>query len=191
MQPPVVVGGLGGSGTRVVAEMLQLLGYYVGDDLNEPLDNLWFTFLFKRPDWYRRVQAGDDAAFASALRVFVDSMHGKRPGVEGTRVIAGAFLDQIEPPLGRLAWSSGRAASLFRSRRHDHDPDKWGWKEPNSHLFLDPLAAGLGGFRYVHVLRHGLDMAFSTNQQQLHNFGWLFGIDPEASSEPEPRLALE
>jgi len=171
--------------------MLQLLGYYVGDDLNEPLDNLWFTFLFKRPDWYRKVEAGDDDAFAAALRVFVDSMHGKRPGASSAGAIAAAFFDQIELPLGRVAWSSQRVASLMRSRRHDHDPGRWGWKEPNSHLFLERLAAGLGPLRYVHVLRNGLDMAFSSNQQQLHNFGWLFGIDPKSSSAPEPRLALQ
>src|SRR5580704_16555406 len=48
-QPHVVaIGGVGGSGTRVGAALLQMLGYYIGDDLNEPLDNLWFTLLFKR-----------------------------------------------------------------------------------------------------------------------------------------------
>ena len=46
--PPVAIGGIGGSGTRVVVEILQDLGYYVGDDLNPALDNLLFTLLFKR-----------------------------------------------------------------------------------------------------------------------------------------------
>ena len=30
--------------------------------------------------------------------------------------------------------------------------------------------------KYVHVLRHGLDMAFSNNLQQLHNWGAMFGL---------------
>jgi hypothetical protein len=33
--------------------------------------------------------------------------------------------------------------------------------------------------RYVHVLRHGLDMVYSRNQQQLRNWGGSFQLDPE------------
>jgi len=47
---PVVVGGVGGSGTRVIARMLVNLGYYIGDDLNDALDNLWFVLLFNYLD---------------------------------------------------------------------------------------------------------------------------------------------
>lgn len=45
---PTAIGGLGGSGTRVFAALLQEAGIYIGDCLNEPLDNLWFTVLIKR-----------------------------------------------------------------------------------------------------------------------------------------------
>ena len=46
---PVVVGGVGGSGTRVIAQLLQSLDFDMGSDLNESLDDLSFTALFKRP----------------------------------------------------------------------------------------------------------------------------------------------
>ena len=46
---PVVIGGIGGSGTRVVAGLLQQLGFDIGSDLNDSLDDLSFTALFKRP----------------------------------------------------------------------------------------------------------------------------------------------
>ena len=45
---PVVIGGIGGSGTRVVG-LLQQLGFDIGSDLNDSLDDLSFTALFKRP----------------------------------------------------------------------------------------------------------------------------------------------
>ena len=45
---PVAVGGVGGSGTRIVAHLLRELGFDIGDDLNESLDDLCFTALFKR-----------------------------------------------------------------------------------------------------------------------------------------------
>jgi len=38
--PPIVVGGLGGSGTRVIALMLERLGFFMGDDLNHAHDNM-------------------------------------------------------------------------------------------------------------------------------------------------------
>jgi hypothetical protein len=30
------------------------LGFYRGTDLNRAHDNLWFTLLFKRPEWYAK-----------------------------------------------------------------------------------------------------------------------------------------
>ena len=45
---PLVIGGLGGSGTRVIAQLVNDLGFYLGSHLNEPLDNLWFTFFLRR-----------------------------------------------------------------------------------------------------------------------------------------------
>src|SRR3990167_6840991 len=47
--PPLAIGGVGGSGTRVVAAAAIALGFDLGSDLNPPLDNLAFTLLFKDP----------------------------------------------------------------------------------------------------------------------------------------------
>src|SRR5947207_2715003 len=55
---PVAVGGVGGSGTRVVAALLREAGVYLGADLNDSLDNLWFRLLFRRAQWYRDQVAG-------------------------------------------------------------------------------------------------------------------------------------
>ena len=67
---------------------------------------------------------------------------------------------------------------------------RWGWKEPNSQLYAGDVLRTWPEARYVHVLRHGLDMALSRNQNQLRNWGDLFGIElsPEAS-EAEVRRA--
>ena len=50
-QGPVVIGGVGGSGTRVVVEIMRRLGVYTGSDLNKAGDNKWFTLLCKLPRW--------------------------------------------------------------------------------------------------------------------------------------------
>jgi hypothetical protein len=41
---------VGGSGTRVIAMILASLGLNIGNNLNQALDNLIFTLLFKRID---------------------------------------------------------------------------------------------------------------------------------------------
>lgn len=45
----IVIGGMGGSGTRLVAQAVNLLGAPLGHDLNRALDDLTFTWLLKRP----------------------------------------------------------------------------------------------------------------------------------------------
>ncbi len=52
-RPLVAIGGMGGSGTRLIARILVECGIYMGSDLNEALDNLVFTRLFKDPVWFR------------------------------------------------------------------------------------------------------------------------------------------
>jgi hypothetical protein len=65
----------------------------------------------------------------------------------------------------------------------------WGWKVPPNFLILDYLGNQFTGMKYVHVIRHGLDMAFSSNQRQLDLWGFFFGIDVETL--PRPQAALK
>ena len=44
-QPLVAIGGIGGSGTRAVAQIMQNAGLHMGHDLNVSLDDLAFTTL--------------------------------------------------------------------------------------------------------------------------------------------------
>jgi len=55
----------------------------------------------------------------------------------------------------------------------------WGWKEPISHLIAPDLIAHFPDARYVHLMRHGLDMAFSQNRRQVRRFGRLLDSDLE------------
>ena len=42
---PVVIGGVGGSGTRLFASILKESDFYIGNLYNKPLDNVWFSRL--------------------------------------------------------------------------------------------------------------------------------------------------
>jgi hypothetical protein len=64
LPPIVVVGGVGGSGTRWVSQVIAALGIEMGHDQNESLDNLTYTLLFKRLG----VLTDDDPRFDMLVR---------------------------------------------------------------------------------------------------------------------------
>jgi len=60
----IAIGGVGGSGTRLVAGALAAAGYFIGYDLNEASDNLTFSLLFVR----REILDASDDEFAGSSR---------------------------------------------------------------------------------------------------------------------------
>lgn len=167
MNAPVAVGGVGGSGTRVVADVLQRLDVYLGSDLNRALDNLWFTFLFKRPE----ILGESDAGFDALTRIFRSVMRGDRVLSDRERSLIWLLSehDRVQHP---SAWLRTRALSLIERGTHLSPPGgRWGWKEPNTHIVAERLMQSDPDLRYIHVVRNGLDMAFSLNQNQLRLWG--------------------
>lgn len=75
---PVVIGGVGGSGTRVVAELLENLGFYIGSDLNTASDNLTYTLLFKRPKWFHQNRDNREE-IETGIKLFEGHMLGRSP----------------------------------------------------------------------------------------------------------------
>jgi hypothetical protein len=187
---PVVVGGVGGSGTRVIAQLLQSLDFDMGSDLNESLDDLSFTALFKRPSLWPIDQHLPQ--LEEALDVYLASRGHKST----------SWISQAQ--------QNARAAELLKSTRQKSEwietgnlSDReqflttasqpkflWGWKEPNAHIPLPFLLAALPNMKYIHVTRHGLDMAYSSNQTQLKIWGpRLLGRFVDSDS-PEDSLAF-
>ncbi len=189
MSGPVAVGALGGSGTRVVAAMLQEAGYYLGADLNRALDNLWYTILLKR----RHLAAAEEA---EAIEVFLAAMRGELVLEEGALdVVARAGRDVAlqghdARGAGRGHWAFQRVVSLLRAQQEPVPGERWGWKEPNTHVRLPALCDRVEGLRYVHVVRHGVDMAFSRNQAQLHWWGPMMGVEVPDDPDRVPAASL-
>lgn len=188
---PVVVGGVGGSGTRVLAQCLFDLGYYLGGHLNPALDNLWYTLLLRRSQLFPRSEEGIWKEIDDALRLFGKAM---TEGLEGNFSKAErALIDRaLRQSLGVSRDSPLKAQrSLLASR--PPDPKKfraWGWKEPNTHIHLAAISRAFPRLKYIHLTRHGLDMAFSRNRGQLQRWGSHFGVPfPERQAEV-PAAAL-
>lgn len=172
----ISVGGLGGSGTRVIAEILIQLGVFMGDDLNKPYDNLVFTRLFKNPKWYRKSSLEEKEY---RFLIFRKYMEGKklspRELLELYRA-AGSNPTFKTKPLYYLK----KLKLITRDKPYD---EYWGWKEPNNQIYISEILEYFPDLKYIHVIRNGLDMAFTSNLQQLHNWGWKYDIGIEGDED--------
>lgn len=164
-EPIVAIGGVGGSGTRIVAQCLQELGHFMGSDLNEAHDNLWFTLLFKRAE----ILGTSPADFRVLVEIFLGAMRGSPVNSLGHAQLVKSLAAR-DRPVHPSAWLRARARSLLGVTAGP-SPNRVGWKEPNTHIVLDRLALHLPGLRYIHVMRNGLDMAHSANQYQTRLWG--------------------
>ena len=121
--PPIAVGGVGGSGTRLVAELLTSLGVFMGGDLNDAGDNLWFTLLLKRPEL---VDKSRQEELRRAFVVFEKVMAERRILTPAEESYVRLLAADDRPPQ-TAEWLAERAASLGafpRSHRALQSP--WG-----------------------------------------------------------------
>jgi len=190
MNNPVVIGGIGGSGTRIVASILQKFNFFLGDDLNKSLDNLCYTLLFKRPGWYYK-NSMKTSVIKTGLRILEKKLTGKHcysPAEYFYLFNAMQLMYRYghnSEKSGTGRWAIERFSRILNNQNIDIESyTGWGWKEPNTHLLLKDINNYFPEFKYIHTLRNGLDMAFSNNQQQLFNWGPMFGVDlPQEVSE--------
>lgn len=180
---PVVVGALGGSGTRVFGQMMLALGLHIGSNRNHAEDSLTASLLFNRPGHAEDLDTNIDR-FDWISRLLLGTA-----SVADRFAVLGAVGGVRHPPLRyRLRYALGSV----RERGPAGGAHGWGFKEPNTHLFLPSLARAFANMRFIYVMRHPLDMAFSGNRQQLANWAPMFGIEvPDADDElPAAQLDL-
>ena len=176
-QNSVAIGGVGGSGTRLIADILIKLGFYMGGSLNEAHDNLWFTLLFKRPDWFDLLPPDDVINDAVTLLQKAMTTGLSSNALESETNHIWNAVEQLERSNRTTGASRDTAEQLITSNPPNFERQiGWGWKEPNTHIFLPQMYASIQGLKYIHVIRNGLDMALSKNQQQLQNWGAFFSL---------------
>ena len=146
---PIGVGAVGGSGTRVVAQLLTEAGVAMASPINRAGDAL---------EWppYRAIFAAP-AVQQMPQQMVLDSTHQ-------------AFEQLLNARRNTLGLS-GRV----------------GWKVPETFFRLEWLDSHFPELQYVHLIRHGLDMAYSDNQRQAKN--WLETLGLDATRNAGGRLA--
>jgi len=164
------IGGVGGSGTRVIAELLMRLGYFMGDDLNESNDNLLFTLLFKRES----ILVATNEEFEILLHIFLKH-HSLGEPLSREELSLARDLASKDRAQHSKEWLQKRLLPLDRSYKHT----RWGFKEPNSHIIIERLFAYMPQLHYIYLYRDGRDMAYSSNQNQLNLWGAIFASSKE------------
>jgi Sulfotransferase family len=176
--PYIVVGGVGGSGTRMIITILKELGLHIGNDLNEANDNLTFTLLFKH---INTLSMTNEEIHQHVKIIKKEINHSP---LSSNEIDIVNQLSTKGRPGHDYQWIQERANHLKQLNQSIPIPryhtkvkplmDKWGWKEPNSHIIMKSLHELYPSMKFIMVVRNGLDMAYSTNQNQLRLWGPVF-----------------
>jgi len=136
---PLIIGGVGGSGTRVVCQIAIDAGFFMGTNLNISLDSLDFKPIY---DYW--------------IREFLNE-----PSVVNENKMKKAFTECLSKHLST------------------NKNMKWGFKNPRFILILQFLHSLYPKMKFMHVIRDGRDVAFSSNQNQPKLYGDIFcGNEP-------------
>lgn len=142
---PIIIFGTGGSGTRVVARIIQETGCFLGSNLNYALDALEITkFLDKWANQYLSRSQWFHTTDKLQTRLCHHTIHN-------------TMIQDLK-----------QAVMQHKIGISSH---KWGFKSPRSIYILPFLHYQYPEIQVIHIVRNGLDMAYSTNQNQLDIHG--------------------
>ena len=171
---PVIIIGFGGSGTRVISEILKNCKYNIGTDVNNSNDDLVFTFLFKFHKKYGNIKSINE----KEINYLINIHYKKRLGLklnfnEKIKIITLALNHVFINRYYNYRWVLKRLTNLF-SKTKTNDADKWSFKEPHIIYFLKQILNYYDESKIIFVIRNGLDMVFSSNVQQYIYWGNFF-----------------
>jgi hypothetical protein len=182
---PILIGGVGGSGTRLFAESFLDAGLRTLNDANDAGDSLGCALLFKRPELLAELE--DPIAIERLWSIVESAVLGGRPLTIEQRKLLNA-LRKVPRPMHTTWWLRGRARRCIRDAKRPPTPGRWFVKEPNLHWPSLKLLELRPDYRFMMVVRHGVDMAFSSNQQQLIVWGAAALGQPELPIDPAASL---
>jgi hypothetical protein len=152
---PVGIGAVGGSGTRLVTQIVTRAGLLPATSLNEADDAIEW------PPFERLLEPG--AQPRQERQVLMNNIFAAFE----------TLLCERRDKLGR----DGRS----------------NWKVPGTFFWLRELSAFFPRMQYIHLIRNGLDMAYSGNQNQIGNWAEHLGVEIEYQCDDKvrPRSMLE
>lgn len=191
---PIVVGGMAGSGTRLPARILAELGVYMGKDLNYPFDNLTYSQLFLRSKWFFEKAINNPELLTSAFESFIISSFHRIDSEDSTQTKLLEECLNDKNHLFQLQWRKERAEKMISVLPPDLDSiNHWGWKEPHIDICMDYLPEIFPKMKFIYIVRNGLDMAYTTTNDNEQVKVWgpgLYGIAP-CEDKLIPKVCLQ
>jgi hypothetical protein len=160
-ESPVIVGAVGGSGTRVVQQILSEIGCYMGTELNENGEPIPLQHFFRRYS-------------SQSLRAWLSESPAPQAETPGWQEMTLAFRRAIEQHLAPC----------------ESPVPCWGFKVPKSILFLPFLVEQYPNLRFIHMIRNGLDMVYSKNWRLQEEKKVLLNAAQAATPVPEQSMIL-
>lgn len=136
MIPPVIIGGTGGSGTRVVVQIIRKAGFFMGENVNDAEDAKDFFEFYE--NWINQFLKVNKAIHAAN-----------------------------EPKIEDLMREDFLKCICAHTKPIQGLDKNWGWKNPRSIYLLPFFHRMFPKMKYIHLIRDGRDMAYSSNQNQV------------------------
>jgi hypothetical protein len=163
---------------------------HISGPTNSERDSVWPTMIFARPAWLSAIAQGQrpSTALVEAACTLRAMFNGLQLSRSQLKALAAAAADEAAMACDGdvRIWRSVPAtpfqfiADYLRAPPGPIPPRPWGWKAPVSQVVLPELLEAFQSARYVHVIRHPLDMAWSDNTHGVRLWGPLCGYDRRA-----------
>lgn len=176
-KPFFCIGGLGGSGTRLVANLLHEHNIPIGCSLNGALDNLLFSLMFRRPSWCKDFPS--NSVILEAIDIYLRIMCSNSGDFDlpsDKNYIHSLIKSNDTSIFSESEWHAHVDNHLRKNESKNQCFSNWGWKEPNTHVFVPQLNLYNSKMKYVHVVRDGLYMMNSNNKYQLNMWAGKFNV---------------
>ena len=152
-RPPIIIIGMHRSGTTMVAAMLRQLGLFIGNDLE---DNSESIFFINHNDWLLS-QSGGAWDNPASIRWFFQNEQLVELAEEYIR-------DRVNglPVFSYLGWTR----VLMKQRPLTGMGQPWGWKDPRTTFTLPLWLRLFPDARVIHIYRNGVPVAASLRARE-------------------------
>lgn len=155
----ICIGGIGGSGTRLFADILSKY-VHMGNSINDSSDNTTFTLLFKRLKSLTLSEEEFDEIFSIFKKIMTNKVLNKKEVSKFNKIY---LEDTSQDYLYDKTLAKDLSLCFFPKTKITN----WGWKEPNTHIVLGHILRQGDNYKYIHIYRDGFMSAISPNQNQL------------------------
>lgn len=156
-QAPIIIIGMHRSGTTMIASMLRELGLFIGNDLE---DNSESMFFIKHNNWIFR-QCGGYWDNPDAIQWLFKDKDILRLTEEYTRARVRGL--PAQPYLGWKRFLAGHNPLTGMGQ------EAWGWKDPRTTYSLPLWLRIYPDARVIHIYRHGVPVAASLRARERRN----------------------